>query len=74
MADFKIDDLGKPLYEWSQVITINELLVAYKDVRDHHNSLPWWQFIRAYNDRVALFVLYELIAFLSKGKKGKENV
>lgn len=70
MDDFNLADLGKPLYEHSQVLTMDELegtrvyLYAYSD------SLKWYSFITKFKVRIVIEAIEDAIVWLRKGKPG----
>lgn len=69
--DFKISDLGAPLYEWSQVITVSELVntVAYLTLA--RKEVPWWRFMAHHDLKLAVRLISEMIVVLQNGKKNQ---
>jgi hypothetical protein len=72
--DFKMTDLGKPLYEWSQVLTLPELVNTYTYIKLSREHLPWFFLRTRYELKVALALLSDMITFLKNGKKAGQNV
>ena len=69
MADkFHINDLENPLYEYSQVLTMPELVLIYKSLADQYYKTKWWQFRLRYGLVIIRHVLYAIIVWLQEGK------
>lgn len=66
--DFRISDLGKPVYEHSQVITLQELVATYNVILEVYQHLRWWQWIQKGKFQAILGAVHEMILWLQSGK------
>lgn len=70
---FRISDLGAPLYEYSQVITVPELMATHQIISVHKQYLKWWQFIKKHDYEVVLKTVYDMAMWVADGKPGAPN-
>lgn len=76
MNKFNPDDLKNPLYEYSQVITTNDLSIIYLGLAEQYKSSKWWEIRHRYNLSVAGHTIYELLSWINDNKpalKGAKN-
>lgn len=65
---FKFSDLDHPLYEYSQVITEQDLLAFQKALTKAYRETPWYQAIRKWATGVAIGVMMGLVTWIRDGK------
>lgn len=68
---FKLSDLKNPLYEYSQVATVHDLIQMYNNLSHLYDHLPWYGFLAKRDCRVAMQTVSILLAWLEQGKKGE---
>lgn len=59
----------RPLYEEDQVLTVYDMTAVLNGFICQYNELPKWRIIKRREMRVAVEMMYALLAWLNKGKK-----
>jgi len=65
---FHPDDLKNPLYEYSQVITLQDLKFIFQGLQVQYQSTRWWEVRRRYHLHIACQAVAELLSWLYDGK------
>lgn len=65
---FNPEDLRNPLYEYSQVITVNDLYDIYSGLAVQYDSAKWWEFKKKKDVVVAAYTIKELLTWIQQGK------
>lgn len=69
MSDpFKLSDLDSPLYEHSQIITVQELYSTYLTLAQYYEQARWWQWKLKYDIVMSARVIHDMLEWLDKGK------
>jgi hypothetical protein len=65
---FRLSDIGRPLYEHSQVITEEELVAFEMALTQQYRDYPRYRFIMRWGTGVAIGVVLGLRMWLLEGK------
>ena len=67
---FKLSDMGHPLYEYSQIITEQDLHAFRQALTRQYKSIPWYKPVTRWATGVAIGVVIGLITWVREGKGG----
>ena len=65
---FKLSDMGQPLYEYSQVMTEQDLLAFERALSRQYHEIPWYHPVRKWSVGVSVGVVMGLRLWIRDGK------